>query len=109
MGTCKMRTVAIVTFPIPHSTDPESIRQLLEKAGPAYINIRGLLRKYFLFTEGVGGGVYEWASRSQAEGFYSSEWHERIRQQSGAAPEVKLFDAPAIADGVEHKLEFFPR
>lgn len=102
-----MRTVAIVTFPVSQATDTESMRRLLEGTGPAYTNIPGLLRKYFLFREGVGGGVYEWVSRNQAEGFYTSEWYDRMRKQTGAEPEVQLFDAPAIADGIQHKLDIF--
>ena len=107
METIQMRTVAIVTFPVSQATDAESMRQLLEKAGPAYTNIPGLLRKYFLFKEGVGGGIYEWATRGQAEAFYTREWYDRIRQQAGAEPEVQFFDAPAIADGIQHKLDIF--
>jgi hypothetical protein len=103
----EMRTLAIVTFPVSQPTDTESLRQLLEKAGPAYTNIPGLLRKYFLFKDGVGGGVYEWATRAQAEAFYSAEWYSRISQQVGAKPEVQLFDTPAIADGIEHRLDIF--
>ncbi|HNP64223.1 MAG TPA: hypothetical protein PKH39_09815 [Woeseiaceae bacterium] len=83
------------------------MRQLLEAAGPAYTNVPGLLRKYFIFGEEVGGGVYEWASRNQAEGFHTAEWYERIRQQVSAEPQLTLFDAPAIADGILHKLDIF--
>jgi hypothetical protein len=102
-----MRTVAIVTFPVSQVPDTKSMRQLLEKTGPNYTDIPGLLRKYFLFREGVGGGIYEWASRHQAEAFYNAEWYDRMQQQTGVEPEVQLFDAPAIADGMQHKLEMF--
>lgn len=107
MEPIEMRTVAIVTIPVSQATDTKSLRQLLEKAGPAYTNIPGLLRKYFLFREGVGGGVYEWATDAQAKAFYSTEWYDRMRKQAGAEPEVQFFYAPAIADGIQHKLEFF--
>lgn len=102
-----MRTVAIVTFPVSQKPNTASMRQLLERTGPNYTNIPGLLRKYFLFREGVGGGVYEWTSRSQAEAFYNTDWYDRMRQQTGVEPEVQLFDAPAIADGNQHTLELF--
>lgn len=102
-----MRTIAIVTFPVSQARDTDSIRQLLERAGPKYTNIPGLLRKYFLFREDAGGGVYEWASRGQAEAFYNAEYYDRVRKGVGAEPEVQLFDAPAIADGIQHTLDIF--
>ena len=102
-----MRTIAIVTFPVSETKDTESIRELLERTGPAYTNMPGLLRKYFLFKEGVGGGIYEWASREHAEAFHNPEYYERYRKMLGTDPQVQLFDAPAIADGVQHTLDFF--
>ncbi len=107
METIQGRTVAIVTFPVSQEIGANAMRELLETAGPAYTNIPGLLRKYFIFKEGVGGGIYEWASKSQAEAFYNEQWYARIQQQSGSKPDVQIFASPAIADGVKHKLDIF--
>ena len=107
MVDSQIPTVAVVTFPADADLDTRSLRQLLETAGPEYTRIAGLRRKYFLAGDGVAGGVYEWASRLQAEAFYDEVWYDRMRRQSGAEPEVRLFDSPAIADGVNHHLEIY--
>jgi hypothetical protein len=99
--------VAIVTFPANTSRPPAEMRSLLEEAGPAYVAIPGLRRKYFLHRAGVAGGVYEWATRAQAEAFYDEAWYAAMSQRSGARPEVTLFESPAIADGVNQKLEIY--
>ncbi|MDJ0926584.1 MAG: hypothetical protein QNJ73_02950 [Gammaproteobacteria bacterium] len=99
--------IAVVTFPAPADLDADALRALLEEAGPNYINISGLRRKYFLSGDGVGGGVYEWDNRQSADAFYDDAWYAFAREQFGATPEIVFYEAAAIADGVEHRLDIF--
>lgn len=99
--------VAIVTFPATANLDGHALRQLLETAGADYINVPGLRRKYFLSGDGLGGGVYEWDCRARAEAFYDDAWYATMRERTGAVPDVRLFESPAIADGIGHRLEIF--
>ncbi len=100
-------TVVIVMFPANTDQSTADLRALLESAGPDYINIPGLLRKYFLGGDGVAGGVYEWVDRASAEAFYDTNWYAAMREHAGAEPEVRFYDSPAIADGVNHELTIF--
>lgn len=99
--------VAIVTFPARTDLDGPALRELLLRAGPEYTNVPGLRRKYFLGADGVAGGVYEWDCRERALAFHSAQWFDRMTAQSGSRPELRLFDSPAIADGILHRLEVY--
>ena len=107
MSNQQIPAVVVVTFPTPKEVDRAAMRALIEEAGPKYTSIPGLRRKYFLAGEGIGGGVYEWDSRQNAEAFYDESWHEEVKKRFGAVPQVDIYDAAGIADGVEHQLEVF--
>ena len=107
MSNQQIPVVAVVTFPTPKEIDRAAMRALIEEAGPNYTNIPGLRRKYFLAGDGVGGGVYEWESRQHAEAFYNEAWHEELQKRFGATPQIAIYDAAGIADGVGHQLEVF--
>jgi hypothetical protein len=107
MPDLPMPVVAIVTFPARADRTAAEMRSLLEEAGPAYVAIPGLRRKYFLHRAGVAGGVYEWGARAQAEAFYDAAWYAAMTQRCGSRPDVTLFDSPAIADGINQRLEIY--
>jgi hypothetical protein len=56
------------------------------------------VRKYYLFGEGRGGGVYLWESREAADRQYSPAWRSMIQQRFGTAPEVTYYETPVIID-----------
>ena len=99
--------VAFVTFPITATADARASRKILEQAGPEYTQLPGLRRKYFLAGDGLAGGVYEWDCRASAETFFGPDWYQQMTERYGARPEVRLFNSPAIADGLNHRLEIF--
>ena len=107
MPNQEMPAIVVVTFPAPKDLDEAGLRALIEEAGPNYINVPGLRRKYFLSGDGVGGGIYEWDSRENAEAFYDETWHAEVRQRFGTAPTITIYEAAAIADGVNHELTIF--
>jgi hypothetical protein len=107
MSDTQIPVVAIVTYPANTNLSPSEMRSLLEQAGPAYAVIPGLRRKYFLHRPGVAGGVYEWATRAQAEAFYDEAWYAAMAQRSGVRPEVTLFESSAIADGINQRLDIY--
>lgn len=99
--------LALVLFPVQTSMDNNTLRQLLESTGPAYTNVKGLRRKYFIAGDSRGGGVYEWESRARGEAFYDARWRQRMKERTGADPEITWFQLSAVADGVKHNLEIF--
>ena len=89
---------AIVNFPLPADVDLDQARTMFEQTAPRYAGMPGLVRKYYLFGNGKGGGVYLWESREAAEAVYTPEWRQRIKSHYGAEPEISYFDSPVIVD-----------
>jgi len=67
-----------------------------------YIEIQGLIRKYYLLSEDgqTAGGVYLWESREAAEMLYTEEWKKFILQKYGSEPSVTYFYSPVIVDNL---------
>ena len=95
--------VAIVRFPLDPPLTMAEAATAFEASAPNYQNVPGLRRKHYLLGEGgsVGGGVYLWASRADAERLYTNEWSARIASRYGAAPTVDYFDSPVTVDSSE--------
>ena len=89
---------AIVNFPLPADVTLDDAKAKFESTAPNYEGMPGLVRKYYLFGDGVGGGVYLWESREAADAVYTDEWRAMITEKYGAAPDVKYFDSPVIVD-----------
>ena len=78
--------IAIVQFDLPESTTLEKATELFEASAPRY--------KEYLYGDGVGGGVYFWNSREEAEALYTDEWKAGIEERFGKAPVIKYFETP---------------
>jgi hypothetical protein len=91
---------AIVNFPLRHGTTFESATEAFNSTAPNYEGLPGLVRKYYLYDAeaGIGGGVYLWESRAQAEVFYDEAWRARIAEKYGAEPKITFFESPVIVD-----------
>lgn len=106
-GATAVPVVVLVLFPATPPADVAALRELLATAGPEYVNIPGLRRKYFLSGEGVAGGIYEWVDGARAAAFHDEAWHADMTRRYGTRPEVRFFDSPAIADGQAGRLDIF--
>ena len=91
---------AIVNFPAPEGATLASITAAFSSTSPMYEGLPGLIRKYYLFDpdSGIGGGVYLWENRSQAEAFYDETWRTRITEKYGVPPDIRFFESPVIID-----------
>lgn len=90
----------IVNFPVSKGTTLQSITEAFNSTAPRYEGLPGLIRKYYLFDAqaGIGGGVYLWEDRTQAETFYDQAWRDRITEKYGATPDIRYFESPVIVD-----------
>ena len=70
---------AIVNFKLPADIDAKKAAELFKGSAPKYRGMKGLVRKYYLFDEKsrIGGGVYLWKSRADAEAVYTPQWKTR--------------------------------
>ncbi len=94
-----MITVTVI-FPAPEGATLESITEAFRSTTPRYEGLPGLIRKYYLFDpdSGLGGGVYLWEDRAQAEAFYDDAWRARLTEKYGAPPKINFFESPVIID-----------
>lgn len=92
---------AIVTFPLKPEIDADSAKAMFEASAPRYKDLPGLVRKYYLFEPGLGGGVYLWTDKASAEACYSDAFKASIAERFGAAPTIRFFETPVIVDNAE--------
>ena len=97
---------AIVNFRLPADIDARKAAELFKGSGPKYRAIKGLVRKYYLFDaeKRIGGGVYLWKSRKDADAVYTPEWKSYIAERYGAPPEIRYFETSVIVDNESEKI-----
>ena len=91
---------AIVQFKTPEDLTVEEAEESFEDIARSFLDTPGLIRKYFIISDDhVGGGVYLWESREQAEALYNGPvWANRIKENYGIEPEITWFHCPVIAE-----------
>ena len=92
----------VVNFPLSDEMTLEQFKERMLGTVPTYQAVPGLLRKNYLYDEkrSVGGGVYTFSSREEAEACFSLEFIERVTKRFGA-PEVNYYETPILVDN-EH-------
>ena len=90
------------TYEVPPKLDEPAIRSLFEQVAGNYLGVPGLIRKYFGFSEDAASviGIYLWASKSDADRFYSPEWMAGVAERWGAAPRRDEWVVPVVAESV---------
>ena len=98
--------VAIVTFRLPQRKTLAELKAVFQSTAPKYLNLPGLLRKYYFVSEdGLrAGGIYIWETRARAEQFYSPEWRGFVAGKYGAQPEIQYLDAPVMVDNAAGRI-----
>lgn len=98
--------VAIVTYTFPNPVTLGDVRRSAARGAPRYLNLPGLLRKnYWLSEDGMrAGGIYVWASKAQAEAFYTSEWKQSVAAQYGVPPEIVYLHSPVMVDNTAGRI-----
>lgn len=98
--------IAIVNFPLPSPVSLAQATELFTGSAPKYQGVPGLVRKNYLLGENgdIGGGVYLWESREQAEQFYTPEWKAFIADRYGQAPQVTYFHSPVEVDNLNNRI-----
>jgi hypothetical protein len=91
----KQLITTVVRFRTVEGAAHTRAKDLFQGATPAYCEIPGLLRKYFLGGEGPVGGLYFWEDRRAAERFHTAEWRRKLMQQFGVQPEVLFIERTA--------------
>lgn len=95
-----MAVTAVVNFALPEGKTEEELVAGFESSTALYRDVPGLLRKYYLLSEDrrIGGGVYIFETRADAERVHDEVWRARLRERMGVEPDVRYFDSPVIVD-----------
>ena len=97
---------AIVNFRLPTDIDAAKAAELFKGSAPKYRGMKGLVRKYYLFDEQsrIGGGVYLWKSRADAEVIYTPQWKADIAERYGAPPDIRYFETAVVVDNESDRI-----
>jgi hypothetical protein len=88
------------TYAVPPELNESAIRGLFSDVAANYLDVPGLVRKYFGFTEDAKSviGIYLWHSKDAAQAFYTPEWMADVTARWGAAPRKDEWVVPAVAE-----------
>lgn len=90
--------ITLVRFSLPVGIDLEAATDLFVLSASRYRGVPGLLKKHYLFADGIGGGIYLWESREAAERHHTSEWRKIVADRYGCEPEIQWFESPVTVD-----------
>jgi hypothetical protein len=94
------------TYAVPPALTEPAIRTLFSQVAGNYLEVPGLIRKYFGFTEDAQSviGIYLWDSKEAAAAFYSPEWMAAVTERWGAAPVKAEWTVPVVAETVQGRV-----
>ena len=97
---------AIVTFQLPKPITLDEARNIFMITAPKYLDVPGLIRKYYLLSQdgSTVGGIYLWDSREEAEALYTEEWRSFVREKYDTDPSVIYMDTPVVVDNLAHEI-----
>lgn len=90
------------TYAVPPELDEPAIRAQFSRVAGNYLDVPGLVRKYFGLTEDATSviGIYLWASKEAADAFYTPEWLAGVTGRWGAEPRRDEWVVPVVAETV---------
>ena len=96
---------AIVNFKLPADIDAKKAADLFRSSAPKYREMKGLVRKYYLYDaeNRIGGGVYLWKSKDDADAVYTPQWKAYIAERYGTPPEIRYFETSVVVDNESEK------
>lgn len=94
------------TFRMAEPRTRAELASAVEQSAPNYLNVRGLVRKYFGIAKNDDSivGIYLWANREAADAFFTPAWIESVTRRWGAAPVRVDWDTPMVVESREGKL-----
>ena len=91
--------IALVQIPLDGpKRDHALVTKQSVEATRIFHEVKGLKRKYFLNSEAGGGGIYEFATREDAEAWFNDDWSDWMKSRFGVRPTLTIFDNPVVLD-----------
>jgi hypothetical protein len=99
---------ATVRYKLPPHIDYAACREHFHKIAPGFRQVKGLISKHFICSEGGwAGGVYQWERLEDAKTFYSGPWVDEIVQRYGMQPQIDFYEVLAVTDNTRSTVELF--
>lgn len=97
--------VAFVEFSLQASGEAE-MDEIFENSVPRYVDAPGLIRKYYVLSEDGrrGGGIYLFATKSDAEQMYNDAWRAMYRARYGQDANITYYRCPIVVDNAIGKV-----
>lgn len=95
--------VTVTTFHLKHPATLDEMTKVFQATAPKYQGMPGLLRKnYWMSEDGLRvGGIYEWASRADADCAYTPDWKKFVESKYGVPPVIEYLHSPVMVDNRE--------
>jgi len=91
--------IVVVNFPLPETMSATEYRARIKETVPRFAAMPGLRRKNYL-SDGarrLGGGVYTFDSRANAQACFSEDFVKRVTAAYGP-PDIRYFETPILID-----------
>jgi hypothetical protein len=100
----------IIQFELSSSFTPQKARAAFAESAAKFLNMAGLIRKYFLLAEDgkSAASVYLWESRVQAEAFFTDSWKDFIAEKYGYRPTVTYYECSVVVDNLSGEIITVP-
>ena len=98
--------ISVVEIDLPPNSDIEGLKSLFVDAGRRYVDVQGLLRKYYTLKDGkITGGVFVWDTLENAEAAHADpDWRKILKDRYGATPRITYYEVPVVVDNVLGKV-----
>lgn len=97
---------AIVRYKLPPTIGRDECLARFHKIGPSFANVKGLIRKQFIWGEnGVAGGVYQWESLTDAKPSIRA-LGSTASARYGADPTIEFYTTFAVTENPGGKVTY---
>ena len=88
------------TYQVPPRLSKDVIEKQFREVAGRYLQVPGLIRKYFGYNEDGSTvvGIYLWSSKDDANRFYSVDWMAGVKERWGAEPVKREWIVPIVAE-----------
>ena len=101
--------IALVQIPRADLMEPSpDITARYADSTSIFREVPGLRRKYFLNGGDGGGGVYEFATRAEAEAWFHDGWADWMEGRFGVRPTLTLFECRVMLDNEAGEVRIEP-
>jgi hypothetical protein len=78
----------------------DELRTIINNSAHNYLNIQGLIRKYYGISEDSKSivGIYLWKTKEDADKFYTPTWVATVHERWGSAPTRLDWETPTVVE-----------